>query len=70
MTIALLIGWGGYAAAQQGDRSMQLVSEYPLVGDEGQRLPNHTVKLLGPMVVGLAIGSISRIPSSLASTST
>ena len=26
-----------------------LVSEYPLVGDEGQRIPNHRVKLLGPI---------------------
>ena len=26
-----------------------LVSEYPLVGDEGQRVPNHRVKLLGPI---------------------
>ena len=37
------------ADAQGRDRSMQLVSEYPLVGDEGQRIPNHTVKLLGPI---------------------
>jgi protein-disulfide isomerase len=35
------------AGAQQRDRSMQTVSELPLVGDEGQRVPNHTVKLLG-----------------------
>ena len=26
-----------------------LVSEYPLVGDEGQRIPNHRIKLLGPI---------------------
>ena len=37
------------ADAQGRDRSMQLVSEYPLVGDEGQRVPNHRVKLLGPI---------------------
>ena len=24
-------------------------AEYPLVGDDGQRLPNHTVRLLGPI---------------------
>ena len=36
-------------AAQQRDRSMQYVSEYPLTGDDGQRVPNHTVKLLGPI---------------------
>ena len=35
--------------AQQRDRSMALVSEFPLAGDDGQRVPNHTVKLLGPI---------------------
>lgn len=35
--------------AQQRDRSMALVSEYPLAGDDGQRVPNHTVKLIGPI---------------------
>ena len=33
--------------AQQRDRAMALVSEYPLAGDDGQRVPNHTVKLPG-----------------------
>ena len=28
---------------------MQMVSEYPLSGDDGQRVPNHTVTLLGPI---------------------
>ena len=35
--------------AQQRDRAMALVSEYPLAGDDGQRVPNHAVKLLGPI---------------------
>ena len=35
--------------AQQRDRSMALVSEFPLAGDDGQRVPNHTVKLIGPI---------------------
>ena len=37
------------AVAQGRDRSMQLVSEFPLTGDEGQRVPNHTVKVPGPI---------------------
>jgi protein-disulfide isomerase len=28
---------------------MQAVSEFPLVGDDGQRVPNHSVKLTGPI---------------------
>jgi len=47
--IALVLAGLPYAGAQQRDRSMQLVSEFPIVGDEGQRVPNHTVKLLGPI---------------------
>jgi protein-disulfide isomerase len=39
----------GHAAAQEPDRAMQAVVEYPLTGDEGQRVPNHTVKLPGPI---------------------
>src|SRR5271155_2474474 len=30
-------------------RDPSTTSEYPLVGDEGQRVLNHTVKLLGPI---------------------
>jgi protein-disulfide isomerase len=37
------------ALAQGRDRSAAAVSEYPLVGDQGQRVPNHTVKLIGPI---------------------
>jgi protein-disulfide isomerase len=49
LAVALLIAGCADAAAQQRDRSMQSVSEYPLTGDDGQRVPNHTVKLLGPI---------------------
>jgi protein-disulfide isomerase len=30
-------------------RDPSTISEYPLVGDEGERVPNHTVRLLGPI---------------------
>jgi protein-disulfide isomerase len=40
--------WAG-AAAQQSDRSAQLISEYPLTNDDGSPLPNHTVRLIGPI---------------------
>jgi protein-disulfide isomerase len=46
---ALLLSWIAHAAAQQRDRSMQYVSEFPLVGDDGQRVPNHTVKPAKPI---------------------
>jgi protein-disulfide isomerase len=36
-------------AAQEPDRSAQLVSEYPLTNDDGSPLPNHSVKLIGPI---------------------
>lgn len=49
IVIAALIALGGIAGAQGRDRSMQLVSEYPLLNDDGQRLPNHSVKLAGPI---------------------
>lgn len=49
LAIALILTWTAAAAAQQRDRSMQSVSEYPLTGDDGQRVPNHTVKLVGPI---------------------
>jgi protein-disulfide isomerase len=47
-TLALLAGYAG-AAAQDRDRSMATVAEIPLIGDEGQEVPNHAVKLLGPI---------------------
>jgi protein-disulfide isomerase len=61
--LAMLIAWqAAPSIAQQSDPATR--SEYPLVGDEGQRLPNHTIKLLGPIdklpgvvVVGNAKGT-------------
>ncbi len=46
LTLALMASG---AAAQQRDRSMQTVSELPLVGDDGQPVANHAVKLPGPI---------------------
>jgi protein-disulfide isomerase len=39
----------GSVAAQQRDRTMRFVAEYPLVGDDGTPVPNHAVKLVGPI---------------------
>lgn len=50
--VAALAGGGGPAKAQPHDRAVrltQLVSEYPLFNDDGQRLPNHSVKLAAPI---------------------
>ena len=49
LAIAALPGWNAAAAAQERDRAMATVSEFPLFGDDGQRVPNHAVKLLGPI---------------------
>jgi protein-disulfide isomerase len=49
LAIAALPVWSAGAAAQQRDRAMASVSEFPLLGDDGQRVPNHAVKLLGPI---------------------
>jgi protein-disulfide isomerase len=49
LALAALSAWPAAAPAQQRDRSMVAVSEYPLTGDDGQRVANHTVKLLGPL---------------------
>ncbi len=49
LALALLLGCGGHGMAQERDRSMRYVSEFPLVGDDGQRVPNHTVKLPAPI---------------------
>ena len=48
-TLAVLLAWPAASVAQQRDRSAAAISEYPLTGDEGQRVPNHSVKLLGPI---------------------
>jgi protein-disulfide isomerase len=47
--LALLLAGGGFVAAQDRDRSMQLVFEFPLQNDDGQRLPNHSVKPAAPI---------------------
>jgi protein-disulfide isomerase len=47
--LALVLAWPAAAGAQTRDRSMQYVAEFPLTGDDGQRVPNHTVKLPGPI---------------------
>ncbi len=47
--LALVLAWPAAAGAQTCDRSMQYVAEFPLIGDDGQRVPNHTVKLPGPI---------------------
>jgi protein-disulfide isomerase len=44
-----LLAWHAAAVAQERDRSMQLVSEFPLTGDDGKPVANHSVKLLGPI---------------------
>jgi protein-disulfide isomerase len=43
IAVAAFMAWSGIACAQGRDRSMQLVSKFPLVNDDGQRLPNHSV---------------------------
>jgi protein-disulfide isomerase len=49
LTLALAVAWPGQSIAQQRDRSMAIVSEYPLTGDDGQPVANHTVKVPGPI---------------------
>ena len=49
LAVAAFMAWSGIAGAQGRDRSMQLVSEFPLLNDDGQRLPNHSVKLASPI---------------------
>lgn len=47
--IAVAALLAGHAAAQNRDRSMATVAEIQLTGDDGQLVPNHAVKLLGPI---------------------
>lgn len=37
------------ASAQDRDRAMRYVSQFPLIGDDGGVVPNHTVTLPGPI---------------------
>jgi protein-disulfide isomerase len=47
---AALVAFGnGESAAQTRDRTMLSVSQYPLFNDDGQRLPNHSVRLAAPI---------------------
>lgn len=48
-TLAVLLAFCATGFAQERDRSMRYVSEYPLVGDDGQRVSNHRVTLPGPI---------------------
>ncbi len=48
LAIMLLLGIS-VAVAQTRDRSMQAVSEFPLTGDDGQRVANHSVTVAKPI---------------------
>jgi len=48
-TLLLAIVLASFGAALAQSRRAASEAEFPLVGDEGQRLPNHTVRLLGPI---------------------
>jgi protein-disulfide isomerase len=48
LAIALMLTFSA-AAAQQRDRSQQFVAEFPLAGDDGKPVANHSVKLVGPI---------------------
>jgi protein-disulfide isomerase len=47
LLIAVAIATACFGAALAQSRRAANTAEYPLIGDEGQRLPNHTVRLLG-----------------------
>ena len=49
LPLMLMILGGGPGGAQQRDHSALYVSEFPLIGDDGQRVANHAVKLPGPI---------------------
>ena len=48
-TLLLATALASFGAALAQSRRTASEAENPLVGDEGQRLPNHTVRLLGPI---------------------
>jgi protein-disulfide isomerase len=47
--VSLAVALASFGAALAQSRRAASEAEFPLVGDQGQRLPNHTVKLLGPI---------------------
>lgn len=49
LAFAFAVAWSAHGIAQQRDRSMAAVSEYPLTGDDGQPVANHAVKVPGPI---------------------
>ena len=49
MSVAVALAIISFGAALAQSRRAASTAEYSLVGDEGQRLPNHTVRLLGPI---------------------
>jgi protein-disulfide isomerase len=49
LAIGALLTWSAQTIAQDRDRSAAAIAEYPLTGDDGQRVPNHSVKLIGPI---------------------
>ena len=49
MSVAVALAIISFGAALAQSPRAASTAEYSLVGDEGQRLPNHTVRLLGPI---------------------
>jgi protein-disulfide isomerase len=49
LAIGAVLTWAMPTTAQDRDRSAAAISEFPLTGDDGQRVPNHSVKLIGPI---------------------
>ena len=47
LAVLVLLAWNGGAPAQERDRSMQLVAEFPLAGDDGQPVAFANVTLTG-----------------------
>jgi protein-disulfide isomerase len=45
--VVIAVCWHAQNPAQAGDAESAV--EYPLTGDDGQPLPNHTIKLVGPI---------------------
>jgi protein-disulfide isomerase len=49
LLLATALAVASFSVAPAQSRRAATEAEYRLVGDEGQRLPNHTVRLLGPL---------------------